>query len=123
MARQQNNEWSKDFCDERHSQIKENVDKLEKSHENTQDELKTTQAKFDEKISKIDDVFRGDPEGNKVGIFEQLRIIRKALYIAYILIILLFGFKVSGISIDDIHNVLFNDIKIENSEENYDIQE
>ena len=88
--------------EEKFNTLSEDINSVSQETQKTKKELsdkidvfsKTNEIKLDE----IDETFRGN---GKIGIFEQLRNIRTYIKIIFILIMLLYGFKVWGLGLDD----------------------
>lgn len=94
--------------------IKENMaqevsrleEKINDNKKNANDKIDTVEGKIDSRLDGVDEALRGN---GRIGIFEQIRNMKGKFYIIFICLLLLFGFKFFGKTLNDIKNSVFKE--------------
>ena len=106
-------EWNPVACKYKHKlinnniqDIHDNIQEIKSLIEEQKDKFKISEEAINTKIDQFDQSFRGN---GKIGVFEQIRSVKKWIYVCFGLILLLLGGRFSGLTLDNVLKVFQKD--------------
>ena len=109
----ENNEWQKEFLklaketqDAETKRLEQKIERRieelkiaqDRNYADLSDRIETSKSSMQNNLDEVDKAFRGN---SKIGVFEQLRNIKRSLRILFAIMLLLLGLKVFGSNIQE----------------------